>query len=487
MRERRLEILIGVPMLLFLGLLSVLPEDERHVAAPAFACIFLAWALWVALSERDGEPPIVHIGMLCAVATTLYTVYPLVNYWIDGMQFGLLAGNRLRGYDIQPDELGLFHWRHVLYLACFVTAYFLAGRKSAAGIARIDPPDGSTVRAVLVIVLSLMGWFAALQFLFGVNFHASYEEGAFGANVAAMGSLPLIVRQVSGKFLGILFFAKIVLLCLVVSKAGEKRWFWIMVGWVAFETVQVLVVRGARSEFMLLTMASVLFYHRMIRPLSVKAMAASAVSLFLFFLFLGLYRTYMDITTLNVDLIQSDTSVFATGNEFQALFGTAYDVLQLKEGGAVLPWYLRINDFVNLLPPQQLLPFEKVSAAEWYLREINLSGTGIGLMWGVIAQSIVGEDWYELAVRGALLGFLLARFHRWYSARRARFAETAVYVFFCVKIYYTFRDNTFSLLTNFVWEIVPFWAMVTILGRLRGRRTRLPRPSAVAGPVAGGA
>ena len=101
------------------------------------------------------------------------------------------------------------------------------------------------------------------------------------------------------------------------------------------------------------------------------------------------------------------------------MLGTAYDVFQRKKEGTDLPWYLYLNDFINILPPQQILPFEKVAASEWYLREIGLSGTGLGFMWGVITQSIVGLDWIEIALRGGILGFLLAKIHSWY-ARNSR-------------------------------------------------------------------
>ena len=475
MIARRLEVLLAVPALLFLGMLLAMPGDERHVAAPAFACLFLAWALWTALSDRNGEPPVVDVGMLCAVATTLYSVYPLVNYWIDGMQFGILSDTRLYNYDIQPDEIGAFHWRNVTYLASFAAAYYFSGRRGRTGAVPVDPPDGATVRAVLVVFVSLMAFFLVLRIFFGVTYNASYEEGAFGRSQAAVQALPLFLRQVASKFLGILFVAKTWLMCYVVSRSRERRWRWILFGWIAAETVQVLVVKGARTEFVLLSMGAALFYNLMVRRLSSRTMAIAAAALFLFFLFLGLYRTFLDVASLSAGLEESETSVFATGNEFQSLFGTAYDVLQLKEGGTVLPWYLRINDFVNILPPQQLLPFEKVSAAEWYLREIDLSGTGAGFMWGVIAQSIVGFDWIELAIRGALLGFLLARFHLWYSNRRSSFPSTVLYVFLCIKIYYTYRDTTFSLLTNLAWEVLPMWAAVELLRRRHDVRSR-PAP-----------
>src|SRR4029077_15926157 len=101
-------------------------------------------------------------------------------------------------------------------------------------------------------------------------------------------------------------------------------------------------------------------------------------------------------SSLQIDLAQASGGLFSATNEFQSLFSTAYDVLQRKQAGAYLPRYLYLNDFAAILPPQQIMPFEKVAASEWYLREIGMSGSGVGFMWGVISQSIVGLDWIEL-------------------------------------------------------------------------------------------
>lgn len=471
MSAARPESAIGVAAAAFGAVLLLLPGDARSIAAPAFACILAVAWLWLALSARNGEPPVVDIGMLCAAATLVYTVYPLVNYAVDGMQFGILADGRLRRYDIQPDELGRFHWRHVLYLSCFGVAYYLSGNRRAVGVVAVDLPGQSVVRSVVAVFACLTAYFLVLQFVFGVNYNTSYAEGAYDQNYAAMMALPLAVRQLSGKLLGILIVAKIALLCVVVGRAKDRKWLCILLAWGVFEAAQLVVVKGARSGFVIFVLAGVIYYNRMVRRLPLKAMALSAAGFFVFFIFMGLYRTYTSISDLGAEVLLSGTNPIATGNEFQSLFGTAYDVLNLKQGGVVIPWYLHINDFINLLPPQQLLPFEKVSASEWYLREIDLSGTGVGLMWGVVAQSIIGFDWAELALRGGILGFVLARFHDWYVDRRTGFVETVVYVYFCTRIYYTFRDTTFSLLANLVWEVVPFWLIVQALARLHDRNT----------------
>ena len=200
----------------------------------------------------------------------------------------------------------------------------------------------------------------------------------------------------------------------------------------------------------------------MIKHLSMKLVIITGTLLFLFFIFLGLYRSYIDFASLQTDLSLADAGIFSGGNEFQALLGTAYDVYKRKEAGTVIPWILYINDFITILPPQQFIPFEKVAASEWYLREIGISGTGQGLMWGVVSQSIIGWDWLELALRGAILGYILAQFHRWYLRHQSGFLETLLYMFFCLKVYYTFRDTTFSPLANLVWEVIPFCILLRI-------------------------
>ena len=96
--------------------LSYMTIDQRYIAAPAFLCIILVIWLWMRLWEQDQEIPFFDVGMFCALATLLYTIYPLVNYWVDGLNFGYFSDPRLQKYNISPSELGIFHLRHVLYL-----------------------------------------------------------------------------------------------------------------------------------------------------------------------------------------------------------------------------------------------------------------------------------------------------------------------------------------------------------------------------------
>ena len=458
---------VFLAILLSASALAFMTTDERYVAAPGFACVVIMIWLWMTLWNRDRKIPFFDVGIFCALATLVYTVYPLVNYWVDGLQFGLLSDNRLRTHDPKPYEIGFFHLRHVLYLFSFVVFYSIFRRKGTVKTGNINTPKHSTRQVIIFYFVLLTGYFLLLQLTTGINYNSSYASEAFSKRLVAFESIPLFLLQISSKLWGILFVFKLGLLFIVVSRCRQRKWLIILVVWSAAEIIQTVYINGARSGLVLFFMAAALLYHRTIKPLSMKFLITSGVSLFTFFIFLGLYRNYLDFASLQSNISLANWEIFSGGNEFQALLGTSYDVLQQKTNGVHLPWYLYINDFIKILPPQQLMPFEKIAASEWYLQTIDMSGTGQGYMWGVISQSIVGLDWIELAFRGGILGFILARFHRWYLKHQSGFMETLLYIFFCLKMYYTFRDTTFSFLSNLVWDIIPFYLLLRIGMALR--------------------
>lgn len=436
--------------------------NERYIAAPGLACFIIVVWLFLTLKSRDQQIPFIDAGMFCALATLAYTIYPLINFWVNGFQFGFLSDNRLVQYNPSSAEMGIFHIRHVLYLFSFVFFYSVFRCKGTVEVGKMKLPGGSTQLVVVLFFLFFTAYFLILQMATGINYNSSYDPEVFANRVSAFANTPLIILQISGKLGGILFLFKLGVLFIVISRCRQKKWFVILLIWIAVEIILTFAIKGSRTGLVLFLISTALFYHKIIKPLSVKFLITSGATLFVFFIFLGLYRAYIDFTSLQSDLSQAEGGIFSRNNEFQSLLGTAYDVSMMKKSGVNLPWYLYINDFMAILPPQQFLPFEKVSASEWYLRQIGKSGTGQGFMWGIISQAIVGLDWIELVIRGAILGFILARIHRWYIKHQSGFLETLLYIFLCIKVYYTFRDTTLSLLSNFVWEVIPFYILLRL-------------------------
>jgi hypothetical protein len=457
--------------------LAFMSADECYIAVPGLVCVILMVWLWSILWDRDQKIPFFDIGIFCALATFVYTVYPLANYWEGGLRFDTLSDWRLGAYNPLPVEMGAFHLRHVVYLGSFVIFYAGFRGKGSVEVGNVRTPSCSARQSIVLFFLLLTGYFFLLQMMTGANYNSSYESEAFQQNVTVFRELPLFLIQISSKLQGISFLFKLSLLFIVVSRYRQKKWRNILIVWLAAEIVQVLFIKGARSGLVYFLIATALFYHRMIKPLTMKFIITSGVILLVGFLFLGVYRSYDNVSEMKAAFaLHGGTRIFSSANEFQALLGTAYHVSQMKEAGTNFPWYLYLNDIITILPPQQIMPFEKVAASEWYLRQIGLSGMGVGCMWGVISQSIAGFDWLELAFRGAILGFILAKFHRWYLKHQSGFMETLFYIFFCIKVYYTFRDTTFSPLTNLAWEVIPFYILLrvgaAILPRNTGRQAK---------------
>jgi hypothetical protein len=140
-----------------------------------------------------------------------------------------------------------------------------------------------------------------------------------------------------------------------------------------------------------------------------------------------------------------------------------------------VPWQIYVSD-LYLIIPSQLLPFEKWDPAEWYLDVIGARGTGVGFMFGVMAQAVLGLDWAELVARGALLGHVSALLHRWYVRRARRFWPTLLYLFVGIWAYYTVRATSFYLVHFVVYQFGSVMAGVALLSAALRWRRRASRP-----------
>jgi len=194
-------------------------------------------------------------------------------------------------------------------------------------------------------------------------------------------------------------------------------------------------------------------------------------------MFLGAYRN-LDAKQGVVAAMQEALRQGASANsEFTIILGNEYDMAQKIDQGIKVPLMVRLNDIINIMPPQQFVPFEKLPASEWYLDQLGIRGTGTGLMWGVVTQAITGGKWSELAARGLLLGTFLALVHNWYVRRSELAGPTIIYLFLCLNIYNVYRDTTGAILTVIVWGIIPYSLLCIgvapgLFGKLKASRTR---------------
>jgi hypothetical protein len=120
---------------------------------------------------------------------------------------------------------------------------------------------------------------------------------------------------------------------------------------------------------------------------------------------------------------------------------------------------LYVGDFVRPIP-QQLLPFEKIDPALWYLDVLGIREGNIGFMFGVISEAAVGFGAPEMALRGLAVGAIFALIHNWYARNASRFWPTLFYIWLCVWSYYTYRASSFYLLTHVITMFVPVYIFV---------------------------
>ena len=272
-----------------------------------------------------------------------------------------------------------------------------------------------------------------------------------------MVQLPLFLRQITGRFSEWAFILKLALLIIVVQRYHFNGWKRLLYCWLSAEVLLAVIRMGQRSEVVLLLMAACLLYHRLVSPFKLKLVIPCGLLFLLGFLFFGLYRN------MDLDRMQVDFQLLSAGNEFQSVLGTGYDLFMRKKFDSLhVPWQVYISDLLALIP-RQICPIQKIDVGEWYLGLLGIQGGGTGYTFGVVGQSVIGLDWWEFVLRGAVLGFLFARIHRWYILKGSNFLVTLCYLWLCVRAYYTFRGTTFSIVSSIVYAIVPVFLIIRYL------------------------
>ncbi|MBK9130717.1 MAG: hypothetical protein IPM20_03610 [Gammaproteobacteria bacterium] len=437
------------------------PEHRMIYYVLTAASLALVW-LMLFINSRDAGIRIFDVGLLCAIATLLYTAVPLLNYIAGEFAFTALSDSRLQSYQPSPYELSMFHWRHVLYIWAFVITYSLMrGRQSIS-----QAPHRSYVSNAQLIVITTMLFAMSMYFIFidyalGITFNPSYEELMDQRKSGAAETGPLILRQVSNYLWGMFFILKLALLYAILARYRKPMWRATFYTWMIVEIGYAIYVMGSRTQVILLLVAAVLLFDYQVRRIQLRTATIAACILLVCFLLFGYIRG-LSLSDSNV----AGVSILSATNEFQALLGTAFDVWKRTENGTLIaPWYVHLYDFISLFPPQQIFPFDKQSASQWYLEATDRSGIS-GKMWGVVSQSIIGLDWIEILVRGILLGTVCGLLHRYFVKNQESFMTVLLYLWLCLTIYYTFRATTFYATVWYLYEFIPIYIALKYLPQM---------------------
>ncbi|HYC48816.1 MAG TPA: hypothetical protein VED01_25335 [Burkholderiales bacterium] len=455
--------LTAVAVALALASLTVFDEDQRTVAVPLYLIVSIVSLFLAFLTQRDGKFPYFDIGVFCALVTGFYLAYPLLAYLISGLTWSEMSDNRLLVYNATPAQFARVAWWGVVYLLFLCTSYALVRRYPAARAGEgLEEPSRTAVAGMIALVAFTALYTQLVQIVFQVDLNPSYE-----ANARTAQQLPLLLQQVTTRLFAIATVLQFALILLLVNHWSDVFWRYVLITWAALQAIMVILVFGARSSIVFFVVAWVLAHQRLRSQLHPLTVFAAGIALIAAAMLYGLVR---DIGNHPVD------SIFAASSEFQALYATAYDLIRLRETGMLVsvPWQMYIADLLRLIP-QQLLPFDKIDPADWYLDAIGAKGLGVGLMFGVMGEAAIGLGPVELVLRGTAVGVIFGLIHNWYSARAWRFWPTVFYLWLTVWSYYTYRASTFYLLGHVVTIFLPAYLLVRIVESTRRSERRPAR------------
>jgi hypothetical protein len=447
--------------------------DGRLLLAPILAivsiCTFFITTIW----QRDGTLPLFELGPICVLATAVYSTIPFVGFYLAGSQWPPGVDARLLRYEFDALQIGFFAWRHAAYIAAFVVAY-LALRASLATVSVqpiVIPRMMGPALLILLAILYSFKW--SMYLVYGLDTGYSYAD--LEAQVMVMANIPYFLQQFSAAGLASLMVAKLGLLIVVINyfkRSGSMQSLGILVIWLVVEVAAVTIRLGQRTSAVLLVLSAAAVYHHLVKPLRLTVVLAGGSLFLIGFLLLGFVRGDNQAEAdLNI------VGILTSRNEFQAIFATAYDLFERKQNGLLgdVPWQINFVD-LYLEIPSQLLPFEKIDPAAWYIDLIGERGSGVGYMFGVMSQATLGFDWLELIARGAVLGSLFALLHRWYTRGASRFWVTLLYMCVTVWSYYTFRATTFWIVHFVVYQFIPVLVLCKLIQAMLSVGSSVPNP-----------
>jgi hypothetical protein len=448
--------LLSAPLILVTFLicwLFALGADERLVLTP-IACLVAILAFMIEqFWRRDRQLPVVDLGVLCVLITSVYIAVPSVFFVKSGFAWSDLSDSRLVQMRSTPEDVATVSWWVVAYLAALCSIYYWIRGAGMPGPAIAIKASNSEGLAILLIFVGCAIYQFVVERYFDVDLNPSNE-----ALIATYGvqQLPLFLAQITNNVLGIERIAKLALIVFAISR---KNWNFaaLLVLWLCFEFYSALSVQGARTYFIVLVLAVILTTHRAIRPIGPIMGCFVATSIPAVLLTWGYFRD------------GTSADVWSAINEFQVLLANALHVSWAYDRGIIedVPWALTLSDFFMLIP-QQLLPFTKIDPSNWYIDQIGASDQGVGLMFGVVAQAKLGFGIIEIVARGGVLGLVLALIHRQCVKNASSLTAFIIYVWLCTSVYYTYRATTFYIATWALYRVLPFVVLFWLLRRFVG-------------------
>ncbi len=447
---------------------QVLAPRAAPVWQPVLAASLVLLLLFMILKRGGKDTSVVfELGFIYAAAVWIYTCYPLIGFIVNGLEYGPLNDLRLQAGSPTPGEVGRIGWMYVVHLVGFVAFYsaFRGKRTSArpAGTRRVEG------LLLLLIVVATQAFMSLLSWRYEWSFVTNLDR------YVAFRLLPQLTTQIAGHIDGIRLTAEIALLVFLFQRYARYRL--LVYGWLVAIAVKTVLEKQSRTELVLLCFASLILYDSLVRRVKLVLLAALAVGGLLAFIVLGARRTDL----VGIEEMPRLRRAFVA-NEFETLFGNAYDLDERVRARTLdpLPRGFFASDLLAVVP-QQLLSWRKTAPADWYMQTMfpQEAEKGIGFCFGTVAESILSGGWANLLLRGALLGLALGVLHRIVVRRQSTSFWWYVFgVWMSVLVYQSFRNTTFNFVALTWYRFLPVvvavsvgaWLVRAVTGRNRQAR-----------------
>jgi len=421
--------------------------DERLLLNPVFLSAAIVLAMVEYFWRRDRQLPIVDVGTLCALITLVYIALPAIFYIKAGLIFGPRSDSRLVIMRTTPADVADFLWFVTAYIAALSVAYSLLRGPGMPG-PRLEIGASSNAGWALVAIVALAVIYQiGIEHIFHTHLNPGYKELRENILENKVVVLPLFVGQITHNVLAIGQIALLGTIAFVFARKNRLLGL-VLTAYLLVDAYSTISTMGPRTYFVMLIIAVILSCHRLLKPIGPVLALAMAIVLLAGLLGYGYIRRGTGAGI---------SDIWTVTNEFQVLMTNGINMSWEIARGAIhdVPWQITYNDFVMMIP-QQLLPFQKLDVAEWYIQQLGGEKTRSGLMFGVVAQSKLGFGLPEIIARGAVLGAVVAFIHRQCVKHADSLTSFIIYLWLCTSIYYTYRASTFYIATWAVYRLIPF-------------------------------
>lgn len=417
-------------------------------------CIYLIISIvfYFICKKYNKASPFDDIGTIWIMLLLLYSVAPALSYYFqDGVYPTFLSG---RLYSLQPSiettagQMGIAIW---LALG-FILIYGLLR-------SRIKPfrhneknimPVNILISAGLLFIMAKLG----IWVIHNVGIIGKAET--YIEQYKMLNNAPSYIRQIHKLFDS---GGKI---CYYVLLAGLFQR-WPSTKYLIYLLIIFSIVfydpSGSREGIAMELLAVLISWNIYVKRIKPIIFALVAITGLLTFTIIGTLRNIEDPSSYEVE------DSFKGLGEFEAVWANGIEMSQLKALDKLkIPNNIRFGEFIQFVPGE-LLPFEKLSLSNWYVKEYypEFKAQGGGWAFGTLAQSALGGGVFEAFLRGVFLAFFYIAVFGLFRNHGKLWWSYPLYLIIFLSSYRSIRDTTFTQITDIIQGIIPYLMLIWVV------------------------